>query len=56
MAEKPEPEKIKDLPKTTKQKDSSLTEEELGGAAGGMRTETGNMGASTNGAPETSNG
>ncbi len=51
MAEKPEPEKIKDLPKTTKPKDSSLTEEELGGAAGGMRNET--MGAKTDDNPET---
>jgi hypothetical protein len=49
-----ETEKIKDLPK--KDQDSSLTEEQLGGVAAGMREGTGNFGASTNGEPETSNG
>jgi hypothetical protein len=52
MADKHEPEKIKDLPK--KEKDRPITEEELGGVAGGMRNET--MGAKTDGNPESASG
>lgn len=54
MAAERETERIKDLPK--KEKDSSLTQEELGGVAGGMEPETGVFGARTNGQPETANG
>jgi hypothetical protein len=54
MADKHEPEKIKDLPK--KEKDRPITEEELGGVAGGMEKETGPFGAKTDGNPESASG
>jgi hypothetical protein len=54
MAVERDSERIKDLPKN--EKDSSLTDEQLGGVAAGMREETGPMGARTNNQPETDNG